>query len=73
MSTKGKHVVDSKGKNSNQSRKNNRRRSQRHASQSNGDQDDSKERAGKRGRDSNKDNNEYGFDEFSQDLYKVNI
>ena len=74
MSSKGRNALDSKGsgKTSAQSRKNNRRRSQRHASLSNGDQDggDPKDRASKRGRDAAKD--EYGFDEYPQEVYKVN-
>lgn len=72
MSSKGRNPLDSKGsgKTSAQSRKNNRRRSQRNVSLSNGDQDgDPKERASKRGRDANKD--DYGYDEFSQEIYKV--
>lgn len=67
MSSKGKNVADFKSKGSNPSRKNNRRRSQRHASLSNGDQEETKERAGKRGREANKDSNDYGYDE---ELYK---
>ena len=74
MSSKGRNALDSKGssKTSAQSRKNNRRRSQRNVSLSNGDQDgDPKERASKRGRDANKD--DYGYDEYSQEVYKVRI
>ncbi|XP_066923979.1 nuclear pore complex protein DDB_G0274915-like [Clytia hemisphaerica] len=70
MSSKGKNVPDPKvGKNSTQSRKKNPRRSQRHLS--NGDPvDDSKERASKRGRDSNKDFDGNYEAEFPQELYK---
>lgn len=69
MSSKSKQSLDSKGgKGSGQSRKNNRRRSTRHASVSNGDIDEGKERSNKRGRDP-KEISEY--DEFSQDVYKV--
>ena len=70
MSSKGKNVPDSKGgKNSTQSRKKNPRRSQRHLS--NGDPDETKERASKRGRDSNKDFDGNYEAEFPQELYKV--